>query len=61
LEVTKNAASTLKSKATEYELGVKLYHAGEKTASILYSASYRIYEKGSELAVKTNKIVKKFF
>jgi hypothetical protein len=54
LEVTKNAVSTLKSKATEYELGDKLYHAGEKTASILYSTSYRIYEKGNELAVKTN-------
>lgn len=51
LEVTKNVASTIKDKAREYELGDKLYQAGEKTASILYSASFTIYEKGTELAV----------
>lgn len=51
LDVTKNVASNIKDKAREYELGDKIYYAGEKTASILYSASYTIFEKGSELAV----------
>lgn len=53
--VTKNIASNVSSsvqeKVTEYEVGDKLYQAGGKTADILYSASYKVYEKGSEIAV----------
>jgi len=33
------------------ELGDKLYYAGGKTADILYTASCKIYEKGSEIVV----------
>ena len=51
------------------ELGDKLYYAGGKTADILYTASYKIYEKGSEIAVNyyffiflfLKKFLKKFY
>jgi len=56
LKVTKNVALNVKDKVTEYELGDKLYYAGEKTAGILYSASYTLYEKGTEFAVILFKI-----
>lgn len=51
LNVTKNVASSVKDKMKDMELGDKLYYAGGKTADILYTASYKIYEKGSEIAV----------
>ncbi len=51
LDLTKNVAFTVKDKVREYELGEKLFYAGEKTASILYSASCKIIEKGTEIAV----------
>ena len=51
-----NLSSTVSDKVTEYELGDKLYQAGGKTADILYSASYKVYEKSSEIVV----IIKKF-
>jgi len=50
--VASNVSSTVSEKVTEYELGDKLYQAGGKTADILYSASYKVYEKGSEIAVR---------
>ena len=49
--VASNVSSTVTEKVTEYELGDKLYQAGGKTADVLYSASYKVYEKGSEIAV----------
>jgi hypothetical protein len=51
LNLTKNVASSIKDKVKEMELGDKLYYAGGKTADILYNASYKVYEKGSEIAV----------
>ena len=50
--VASNVSSTVSNKVTEYELGDKLYQAGGKTADILYSTSYKVYEKGSEIAVR---------
>jgi len=51
--MTKNVAQGIKEKVKEMEIGDKLYYAGGKTADILYSASYKVYEKGTELAVNT--------
>lgn len=51
LNATKNVASTVQEKVKEMELGDKLFYAGGKTADILYNASYKVYEKGSEIAV----------
>ncbi len=50
-DFTKNVALTVKDKVHEYELGGKLVYAGEKTANVLYAASWKIFEKGSEIAV----------
>ena len=54
LNVTKNVASSVKEKVKEMELGDKLYYAGGETADILYNASFKVYEKGSEIAVFLN-------
>jgi hypothetical protein len=51
LSVTKKVASNIQDKVKEYEIGDKLIYAGGKTADILYNASFKIYEKGSEIAV----------
>jgi len=60
LDITKNVASSVKDKVKDMELGDKLYYAGGKTADILYNASYKIYEKGSDIAV-IFLILKKFY
>lgn len=66
LNITKslanNVGTTVSEKMTEYEVGDKLYKAGGTTADILYSASYKVYEKGSEIAVRIfSKKIEKFF
>jgi len=55
LNATKNVAATVKDKVKDMELSDKLYYAGGKTADILYNASYKVYEKGSEIAVLKKK------
>lgn len=50
--IASNVSSKVTEKVTEYEVGDKLLQVGGKTADILYSASYKVYEKGSEIAVK---------
>jgi hypothetical protein len=49
---TKEIASTLKEKATEYELGTKIQETGSKTIDVLKYTGSVVYEKGSDFVVK---------
>jgi hypothetical protein len=48
---TKDIASTLKDRATEYELGTKIQETGSKTFEVLKSTGTFVYEKSSDIVV----------
>lgn len=53
VEKTKTAAFIIKDKVDEIHLGDKIKDVGSKTADVLYMTGSKVYEKGSEIAVRT--------
>jgi hypothetical protein len=56
ITTTKDIASTIKDKATEYELGTKIQETGSKTFEVLKYTSAFVYEKGTDIVVSSTLI-----